>query len=184
MSLSFYAPEIRRLGAKLMHHQCWFFGRDIWHPDGNLLIRYGFERFGVSPGEKGGNAYRLEIGDSRQLVVWGFGVFFGAAERGGIFIKRYDFEPLLLKKARFEKPVFHCDKLPFHCAPRTEKEFSKSVSLAAELIAQIQLYEKWIDRTCGKAWREECLREWQNAELSISRIRRGWRQLHKTTGEI
>lgn len=51
MSSLRYPPKIRLLGEKLMHHQCWFFGRDILYADGNLLIRYGFERFGV-PGLK------------------------------------------------------------------------------------------------------------------------------------
>lgn len=184
MCSNFYAPKIRRLGEKLMHHQCWFFGRDIWHTDGNLLIRYGFERFGVPEGKKGGNAYLLQIDSDRQFVIWGFGIFLGDKKRGGVFIKRYDFQPYLTKNSTLKLPISQPSELPFHHLPQTEKDITDGILLTSEIVAQILRYEKWIRRLCGKDWRKKCLQNWSNAEMNIEQIRRGWRKIYKTTGKI
>lgn len=184
MGSNFYAPKIRRLGEKLMHHQCWFFGRDIWHTNGNLLIRYGFERFGVPEGKKGGNAYRLQIDAEKELVIWGFGIFYGDKKIGGVFIKRYDFQPFLTRKTKLKLPICQPEELPFQHSPQNEGNRSTGIFLMAEIVSQILKYEKWIDRVCGQNWRKECLCDWENAELSIEKIRRGWRKIYKTTGKI
>lgn len=183
MTADFYAPGIRRLGEKLMHHQCWFFGRDIWHPDGNLLIRYGFERFGIPEGAKGGNAYRRVTDDGRELIAWGFGMFLGDRDCGGVFVKRYDFRPFLMRRSSIKLPLGSAEDLPFHHPPRTEIDRANGAWMTALLVRELLEYEKWIDRTAGKNWRGECLAAWENAVLKTEQVRRGWRRILRTARE-
>lgn len=183
MTADFYASGTRRLGEKLMHHQCWFFGRDIWHPNGNLLIKYGFERFGVPEGAKGGNAYRRVTDDGREMIVWGFGMFLGDRDRGGVFLKRYDFRPFLMRQASIRLPLWRAEDLPFHHPPRTETDRAFGARMTAQLIAEILEYEKWIGPEAGKSWRGDCLAAWDNAVLTTDQVRRGWRRILTKTRE-
>lgn len=184
MSVDSYEPELRVLGEKLMHHQCWFFGRDIWHPDGNLLIRYGFERHGVPSGEKGGNAYRLKVSGECELVLWGFGVFFGREARGGVFIRRYGFDPRLTSRSSLKLPIANPDAMPPNRRPQSVADRRTANEFTAEIIVHFLTYEDWIERECGRRWRTKCLRDWSNAELNNAQIRRGWKKLQTKLGEL
>lgn len=171
-----FTPEIEVLGERLLHHQCWFFGRDIFHPQGNLLIRYGFERFGVPLKQTGSNCYRFRGTDQSEINLWGWGVFYGQ-ETGGIYIKRYDFRPRLFSFGRLKIPVFKSEHLPPSHLPREDFQIKAARSLTLGFIEWILLYEDWIEKTCGKKWRQKCLREWENAELPAQSIRRNWKNL-------
>lgn len=175
----FFLHEQQAAGERLLHHQCWCWGRDIWHPQGNLLIRHGFERFGVPEGKEGSNFYRLRIDERREIALWGFGVLYSSAEKGAIFIKRYEFYPKLFQTAKIDLPVFKGDQLPPRRAPRSDEEINVAAFLNAELIEWILKYESWIEKTCGKSWRVNCLKEWQNTKLSPRQIKKGWEKLHK-----
>jgi hypothetical protein len=165
-SADFFLHEQREAGERLLHHQCWCWGRDIWHPQGNLLIRHGFERFGVPEGKEGSNFYRLRIDEAREITLWGFGVLYSNAEKEGIFIKRYEFYPMLFETAKIDLPVFKGDQLPIRRLPKSDEEINFAARLNAELIEWILEYESWIEKTCGKSWRVKCLTEWQNTKLS------------------
>ncbi len=65
--LAIFSPELKKFGELLLHHQCWFFGRDILHPDGNLLVQYGFKRY-KAPKKTGTNRYRIVIGKSSRSI--------------------------------------------------------------------------------------------------------------------
>lgn len=80
-----FSAKTVEFGEKILHHQLWFFGKDILHEEGNLLIRYGFEKFGVPDGKTGGNSYRLVLNDTQEIALFGFGIFFGNQNLGGIF---------------------------------------------------------------------------------------------------
>lgn len=171
-------PEIEKLSESLMHHQCWLFGRDIFHPQGNLLIRYGFERFGKPPNETGSNCYRLRRADKSEINLWGWGVFYGQG-KDGIFIKRYEFCPRLFSVGHLKIPVFKSENLPPSRLPREDFQIKAARSLTLGFIEWVLNYEDWVAKTCGKTWRQKCLREWSNAELNSRQIRAGWKKLRR-----
>lgn len=172
-----FSKKTVEFGEKILHHQLWFFGKDITHKDGNLLIRYGFERFGVPQNKTGGTSYRLTLNDTQELVLFGFGVFFGDKKSGGIFLKRYEFQPNLLKCPNLELPIWKSDLLPDRYLPRADNEIENAKLLFINLTNQILDYELWIDEICGKRWRKSCLEEWGKAEFGIRKIRNSWKKI-------
>ena len=172
-----FSRKAINFGEKLLHHQLWFFGKDIWHKDGNLLIRYGFERFGVPPKMGGTNNYRLKINDSQEIVLFGFGVFWGDQRFGGIFLKRYEFRPKMVKCPTLKLPIWKKELLPNHFVPLNATDKIASAQMFKDFSEWLGKYESWIDVNCCKSWREDCLAEWDKARLSINRVRQGWKIL-------
>lgn len=179
-----FTPEIKVFGESLLHHQCWFFGRDIWHPQGNLLVRCGFERCGASEGHAGSNCYRLRREEPFEINLWGFGIFFGDASLGGIFIKRYDFRPRLLGIGKLNAPVFKSEHLPPSRRPREDYEMKTARHLTGDFIRWVLRYEDWIEKTCGKSWRRKCLREWDKAAFPARQVKANWQTLQNKIGEL
>ncbi|QQS40186.1 MAG: hypothetical protein IPM63_12560 [Acidobacteriota bacterium] len=176
-SVTQLSPEIRELGEQLLHHQCWFFGRDIWHPSGNLLIRFGFTRFGAPKGQDGGNSYRLVLDECSEIVIWGFGIFLGDESNGGVFIKRLGFNPKVLDTARLELPISKSEQLPKRRQPVSAMEQRRARALTLRITQWIACYEKWVDNTCGTGWRRRCLSDWESATMAQDDIALGWARL-------
>ncbi len=179
-----FKPKIQSLGENLMNHQCWNFGRDILHPSGNLLIRYGFERFGVPKGKTGGNSYRMDLDENSELVLWGFGIFLGETETGGIYINRFDFSPKILKKSRLKLPITESDQLPYRRNPLTTDERKIALDKTKRIVNWIIKYESWIEKVCNKNWRKECLDDWGKATLKPKQIKSGWRKLQNNLKKL
>jgi hypothetical protein len=175
--VSIFSRKAVNFGEKLLHHQLWFFGKDIWHTDGNLLIRYGFERFGVPDGKDGTNGYRLKINDLQEIVLFGFGVFWGDKHSGGIFLKRYEFNPKMLRCSSLKLPIWKKESLPHRFLPLNDLDKIATAEMFKDFSEWLAGYENWIDENCCKSWRENCLDEWENARLSINRVRQGWKIL-------
>lgn len=165
------------LGETLLHHQCWCWGRDVHYSAGNLLIRRGFMRHGVPDRETGSNAYLLQLNERSTIVLWGFGVLFGDFEQSGIFLPRYQFVPRLLSAARVKLPLWKKEQLPPTRQPRTAEEIFLTLTLTAGLLRFIVDYEMWIKNECGREWRRNCLRNWENTVLNQTEINRGWCKL-------
>lgn len=179
-----FTPEVQALGVTLLHHQCWFFGRDIWHESGNLLIRRGFERCAVSENQTGSNCYRLRREEPFEINLWGWGIFFGNQSLGGIFIKRFDFRPRFFADGKLNAPVFKCEQLPPNRLPRKDFEIKATQHLTVDFIRWIVRYEEWIEATCGKSWRRKNLREWDKSVFPARRIKQNWRELQNKIGEL
>ena len=66
-------PTVGRFGQKLMAQQLWCWGTDVESPQGNLLMKYGFDRHRDRGDDLRSTCYRL---DKSQLHVslWGFGI--------------------------------------------------------------------------------------------------------------
>ncbi len=175
----FFSRRIKRLGELMMHHQCWFFGRDIFHPDGNLLIRYGFERLKAPNRKVGTNRYRIANEGAYEMNLWGFGMFYGARNTGGVFIRRYDFTPRLSDRGSLDSRVFRSEQLPANRLPSTNAEIGQALRLTREAIDWIIDYENWVESECGKTWRGRCLREWTNSEIAARHVKTNWLKLAK-----
>lgn len=171
-----FTGEIETLGERLLHHQCWFFGRDIWHESGNLLIRYGFERIGVPENQSGSNCYCWRDNSETEIKLWGWGVFFGDCTNG-ILLKRFNFRPRFLAARRLAAPIFQSEQFPPSRFPREDFEIKTARTLTVDFIDWILRYEQWIEKTCGKSWRQTNLREWEKSALPAREIKRNWREL-------
>jgi hypothetical protein len=174
-----FCEQTLELGEKVLHHQLWFFGKDIWHKDGNLLIRYGFERIGVPDGKDGTNNYRLIINELQEIVLFGFGVFWGDKRFGGIILYRYNCHPKMLKYSTLELPIWQSELLPFCFQPKIETDLNAAKSMFSDFCRWVLQYENRIDETCGKQWRKNCLQDWENTEFGIGKIRNSWKKLQK-----
>ena len=60
--------------------------------EGNLLIEFGFERHRECEIDPQSTCYRLDC-DELHVCLWGFGMFFGRRDLGGLFVNRFDFRP-------------------------------------------------------------------------------------------
>ncbi len=172
-----FCEQTRDLGEKVLHHQLWFFGKDIWHKDGNLLIRYGFERIGVPDGKDGTNNYRLIINDLQEIVLFGFGVFWGDKRLGGIILQRYNSSPKILNSSTLNLPIWRNELLPFCFQPTNEGDIKTAKLMFNDFCRWILQYEKWVDGVCRNSWRKNCLQDWEKTEMNIKEIRRNWKKL-------
>lgn len=172
-----FSRKAVNFGEKVLHHQLWFFGKDIWHQEGNLLIRYGFKRYGVPEDKSGTNAYCLKINDLQEIVLFGFGVFWGDKRLGGILLKRYEFCPKMLRCSSLKLPLWKKELLPFQFSPFNEPDKIAVGEMFKDFSGWLSEYESWIDASCSKSWRENCLENWENSCLSIQRVRQGWKIL-------
>lgn len=86
--------------APLLDVQFWLLGRDVEHPDGNLLVRSGFAR-DAARGTP--TRYRLDTADE-QVVLWPCGLFLATAGtatlalRGDVPVDAAGLDPLPLRK--------------------------------------------------------------------------------------
>jgi len=176
--LAVFSPELKKFGELLLHHQCWFFGRDILHPDGNLLVQYGFKRY-KAPKKTGTNRYRIVIGTSVEVDLWGFGLFYGDEKLGRIFVRRYDFSPQLFEKGNLGPRIFESEDLPSSLKPARDIEIDVAKDLTRRAVDWILTYEDWVEKAYGKEWRRKCLREWPNSEFPARRIKTNWQKMAK-----
>lgn len=149
---------LRKLGAKLFDQQMWCWGCDIRRAEGNLLLAYGFER--QRPVDRRtSSAYIYHTLDGRQIVLWGFGAFWGMERIGGLYVPRDGFRSYLVSGWRLPSDVW-----PDKPAPRRDHD-AGDADLLAYLLAQfatwIAAYERWIQQSVGSAYRIAALHPWR-----------------------
>lgn len=160
----------RRLNV-LLDQQLWFLGQDIRHPDGNALVRFGFER--VRPSETGGTTcYRLaaDAASNQALVVWGFALYSGrVGERpddpvrsgrggapSGVLLFRHAASARLVWPA-MRLPLHKPSELPRLVAPRTPEEQGELRDGLVRLAQQLRHYEEWTRGALGSTHRTRVL---------------------------
>ena len=80
--------------VRLLSQQVWCWGRDIERFEGNWLREIGFER--IEPTfrcEDCDSIYNLELQNGKHVILRAFGVLYGADQKEGIYLPRYDFLP-------------------------------------------------------------------------------------------
>lgn len=131
-------------GTRLLHAQCWAWGRDIKHPDGNLLLRYGLERLRPPAGVSGCSQYTVLLPGDLTIRLWGFGVYVGHEQ--GIYMNRYEFLPRVAVLADAWTP----DQL-------ARGQRTMDASLLSRLLGWMFSYEMWVEETQGRAYRRSVL---------------------------
>jgi hypothetical protein len=151
-----HGPGSRRFLAALFDQQMWCLGRDIVRPAGNVLLDLGLCRYRGVPSDVGSTLYVAAIEPGGQLFLWGFGAMYAEPDRGGIFVRRYDFQPKLTP-LRSGLGIHDADRLGPLAVPRTAKELDTARPLLTALVGWFAKYEHWIGETYGPAYRRESL---------------------------
>jgi len=155
MALSYTSPAAdRHLLAELLDQQMWFFGRDIQHPDGNLLLRFGFSRE-RPPSEVSGTSRYAIATDGGTLVLWGWGAVWRDGHPHALLLRRHGPGPRLISAQGALDSVWAHTALVGTPA-QSDAESARLHTLLRDFAAWVHHYEQWVRTTCGEAWRAEC----------------------------
>lgn len=153
--------------ADLLSQQIWCWGQDVMRPAGNWLLEVGFDRLAApADRERCSSVYTLELPAGCRVVLRGFGVFFGDDQLGGVFLKRYEFQPHYTPHARLECPPWSTSELPALCVPSVDQRDDAN-SLTVKLIDWIASYEANVAEQLGVAYRQSTLDSWESNKRPI-----------------
>ncbi|NWF80359.1 MAG: hypothetical protein HXY37_09970 [Chloroflexi bacterium] len=131
-------------GTRLLTQQCWYWGCDVRRPEGNLLLAHGFARMWPPAGVEGSTLYVLEPAPGAQLILWSFGVFFGRAGAGGLFLDRFRFEPLLTDQTTLPPAIWRNEQLPA-LSRAADPDRARLSALLGDLLRRVVAYEHVAD---------------------------------------
>lgn len=156
-----YPTDYKKQLKPLLHQQMWLFGQDIIYPHGNLLYRYQFSH--TRAAERGSSMY-VRQDDAQQVVLWGWGIWFGQVDTGAIFVNRFKAKPQFTSVSILSEAVHREVELP----PRTHRVSSMADTqiirgLWVNLLTWLAEYEAWIVAQAGKKWRQATVRAFQHA---------------------
>lgn len=168
----------RRLGKRLLHQQMWLFGRDIWHPQGNALYRYGFTH--QKPPDGRGSPMYTWCDGREQVVLWAFGLFLGQEDNGGIYVNRYLFRPRFTHTPFIEQFAAAPEALTGFYHPAQEVEAEKMRLLFAEVWQWCGRYEAWAQENLGLKYRETAVTAFPHActaRCDVGQLPEMWAQI-------
>ncbi len=155
------------LAATLLNQQVWCWGRDICRKEGNWLLEIGFQRIEAEESNDAvDSVYSLRLPAGQNLVLRGYGVFYGNPEYGGIFLPRYEFIPGYTNHSILESPPWKESDLPELKFP-SQSEWKNYIALLVDLIYWIKNYEQNVIQNLGLEYRHYTLTEWDNGTREI-----------------
>ncbi|MFG0287575.1 MAG: hypothetical protein ACF8CQ_05360 [Rhodopirellula sp. JB044] len=164
----------------LLSQQVWCWGQDILRPEGNWLLEIGFERLRPPTDRKNcSSVYVLELPHGRRVVLRGFGVFYGDETRGGVFLRRFEFQPKYTEQPKLDCPPWSDEDLP-SLSPPNDSQRNVCASLTLDLIDWIRAYEVNIVEQLGIEYRRQTLAKWNNGERPFTpaeKFASAWRGL-------
>ena len=149
---------------------------DIVHPDGNLLMRFGFERYRDAAPNSHSTCYRLDQ-DQQHVALWGFGLFFGRRDLGGLYLGRFEFCPDWAPIESISLSIHWPDELPIFARPYGQDQWQRARKLWELLLLWIADYERWVVDTSGISYRTECVESWLRPFVSADSIVEAWQFL-------
>lgn len=156
-----YPATYRKKVKPLLHQQMWLFGQDIVYPHGNLLYRYQFSH--TRAAERGSSMYVRQVG-AQQVVLWGWGVWFGQADLGAIFVNRYKAKPQYTPVSILSDAVHQEASLPLRTHRVNSVADTQNIrELWVNLLSWLAEYEAWIVSETSKKWRQAAVRAFQHA---------------------
>jgi len=164
--------KVKKFSEILLHQQLWFFGKDIKVSQNNLLVSYGFEQVRPPRATSGSTNYICKIDGEVNMVLWGFGIYYGYGNNNGVYIGRYDIYPKLIHEEPLNLPVWAPSRLPIMKLPETEEEWEYSFILMSELFEWLARYEEWVNWVMAGSYREDCLKDWRQQIVSSNEA--GW----------
>ena len=161
----FIRRDLLTRGRTLLHQQCWLWGQDVRYPEGNLLLRHGFDRKRPPAEITASTQYLLQLDERLIVRLWGFGLAYGTRE-DQIYINRYEFRPRVLcnDADRWEPPA---GDLP-----------SSADTIALEAAVRwIGRYEGRIEQDQGRRYRSTLLLQWKRRSKCGQSLEECWRRL-------
>jgi|GEM_PF-897102 hypothetical protein len=150
--------SLLRRASRHMQQQCWLWGCDVRHNDGNLLLEYGFARYRPDNPLAGSSLY-VHTTATHSVMLWGFGMYVGDVEHGGAFIFRHLFDPVAVShpSAQIFTPeaVTHAA-----CAPQAIHQHYLLTALS-----WITAYEDWVIKRMGMSYRHQSIGNWPKKSL-------------------
>ena len=168
---------LRHAGSVLLDQQMWYWGQDIRRPDGNALTRYGFTRWQPPAPWSGSSAYVLAPDPGRQVVLWGFGFFYGDAASGGVYLARFDFDPFWSARSDLPAALWSPEQLPEFRSPQSPEERLCLSRLLTRALEWIAAYEQWALETLGLDYRTSCAAAWHKKIIPPIEVPAAWRRL-------
>ncbi len=169
--------DVRRRAERLLDQQMWCFGRDVSAGSGNLLLEYGFERDRAPDDRPGSTAYRLRLDDA-TIVLWGWAVFFGSDDHGGLLLKRFEFNPAWRSEGAPPERVWSRSELPKFARPGRTDDWRRAAKALYALQDWLAHYERWVIERAGLAYREECVSAWfKRAVVTAEEMADTWTRL-------
>ena len=95
-----------------------------------------------------------------HVTLRGFGVLY-ACDRIGVFVRRYEFRPLLMPAGQADPDLWSVDDLPRLRVPESS-ELTCWWRLTLELIDWMREYEVWVISELGIDYRRQALASWEN----------------------
>ena len=163
-----YPATYRDRIKPLLNQQMWLFGQDIVCPKGNLLYRYQFSH--QRPAERGGSMYTL-WDEGKQIVLWGWGIWYGQAETGAIFVNRFKAKPGFSTTSHLYQPIHVQKALPpmnYRFDAMAQVEVIRQ--MWGDLLHWLAKYERWILDECGPVWRKKALKPFPHACTELSSV--------------
>lgn len=165
-----------------MEQQVWCWGRDVEFADGNLLMRFGFERHRDRHTEDRSTCYRLDD-DQLHVSLWGFGMFFGLRELGGLYLDRFEFCPKWAPVESLSLAIHWPDELPVFARPQGKPQWQRARELWKSSQLWIADYETWVRTNVGPAYRRECVKTWLRPFVRAEKMAAAWRFLSRQRWE-
>ncbi|MEL6106572.1 MAG: hypothetical protein AAFU85_11060 [Planctomycetota bacterium] len=159
-----------------MGQQVWCWGRDVEHPNGNLLMQFGFERYRDSETIDRSTCYRLDQ-DQLHVTLWGFGMFFGQRELGGLYLDRFGFCPSWAPIESLSLAIHWPDELPPFSRPRGLAQWQRARQLWKSAQLWIAEYESWATGIAGRVYRRECVDTWLRPFVRAEKMTAAWKFL-------
>jgi hypothetical protein len=157
--------ELRRDAERLFDLSMWCLGRDLKHPEGNLLLRFGLTRERPPEGHGGQSVYTATLAGGGSLKLWGFGALCEGGDTA-VYIARAGFTPRLAEVACMEWPIFDAERLHAAHEPVTFQEQRACRAGVAVLAEWLARYEQWVADGVGVSWRSLCFSERRKASPS------------------
>ncbi|MEW4490176.1 hypothetical protein AB1L42_18980 [Thalassoglobus sp. JC818] len=153
--------------AALFSQQVWCWGQDVLHPQGNVLVKMGFERIPPPP-DRGdcSSVYSLAVNSSQRIVVRGFGLFWGDDDKGGLLLLRDRFEARYSNFSRLPRPCWSRQDIPDTARPTFEQR-PDCIGLLVDLIDWIRNYELMVLRDYGLEYRQRVLKTWKDGKRHV-----------------
>ena len=155
-----YSTEYKKQLKPLLHQQMWLFGQDILCPQGNLLYQYQFTHQPCP--KRGGSMYTRCDGD-KQIILWGWGIWFSQTEMGAIFVNRYKAKPQFTAVPNLNRIIHQPEDLPrlvYRVGSEVEAETTRQ--LWSDLLLWLAVYEAWVLETVGRVWRQTALKRFNH----------------------
>lgn len=146
--------------VELIDRQLWFFGCDIRHPTGNLLLAHGFVREPAPVDVPGGTSrYELRLataGGGARLVLWGWGVLWIGDPGDALVMRRHVISPKWRDTAPDTRRMWRYQDIDEWLDRTPSVDRRPAGHRLAEFAAWVVSYERWVRAVTDADWRTRC----------------------------